>query len=384
MASSASKKIALISQYASPGFTIFRKKLINKLVAEGHDVYCFAVDYNADNKQQIKAMGATPISYKLCPTGLNPFSDILSIFQLARLLKKIGPDAVLGFFSKPSLYSPLAARLAGAPRITSLIEGLGSPYIARSQSDRSFKKWLLRQIHYRLAGLCLLFCHQVIFLNEDDKNVLVGKRPRLNRKSSILGPIGVDLNKFSFTPPLKKQGLEFLFLGRLIREKGIIEFVKAAEILQKRYTGLRFRIIGSLNNANPSALSVAEHEQILASKAVIYDGEVKDVREALIATDALVLPSYREGFPMVIQEAMAIGRAIICTDVPGCKHAVTAGKNGLLCAPYCEVSLTQSLETIIQSPELVISFGYTSRVIAEASFDDAIQTDKLIALMQLR
>ena len=196
MASSASKKIALISQYASPGFTIFRKKLINKLVAEGHDVYCFAVDYNADNKQQIKAMGATPISYKLCPTGLNPFSDILSIFQLARLLKKIGPDAVLGFFAKPSLYSPLAARLAGAPRITSLIEGLGSPYIARSQSDRSFKKWLLRQIHYRLAGLCLLFCHQVVFLNEDDKNVLAGKRPRLNRKSSILGPIGVDLKKF--------------------------------------------------------------------------------------------------------------------------------------------------------------------------------------------
>lgn len=362
-------KICLISQNVSPGLVIFRKDFIEYLVAQGHEVYAFAIDFNDTTRDQVKGLGAVPVDYSLNKTGLNPFKDLRDTWRLSKQLKAIEPDVVFSFFVKPSVYGTLAAKLAGVPRRIAMLEGLG--YIhTPSQNGYVFKKRLLQYAHGLLVSLGYAFADKVLFLNPDDPVDLSNKSLLSKSKFQVLGPIGLDLSAYPYRPVDLNKPIRFIFIARLLAEKGIFEYLEAARIVKKRHPEAEFAVLGGLDPDNPSALSKAQLDEVITENIIIYPGHVSNVPEWIADSHVFVLPSfYREGVPRSTQEAMSIGRAVITTDVPGCRETVTDGKNGFLVPPFNSDALAEKMLYLIEHPEEIQRMGDESYHIAKEQYD---------------
>jgi glycosyltransferase involved in cell wall biosynthesis len=361
-------KIVLISQNASPGFLIFRVDFIRYLISLGHSVYCFALDYTDESKAVVESLGAIPIDYKLNKAGLNPIKDCIDTLSLSSKLKKIKPDVVFSFFVKPSIYGTLAAWLAGVPRRIAMLEGLG--YIhTPSKSGMSLKKRVLQAAHGVLSTLGYSVADEVLFLNPDDPNDLARKSWINNKKLRVIGPIGLDLEKYPFSPLAKCKPVRFIFIARLLAEKGIFEYLTAARIVKKAYVDAEFVVLGGLDPDNPAALSEAQLKLVIDEGLIIYPGHVNNVHDWIADSHVFVLPSYREGFPRSTQEAMAIGRAVITTDVPGCRETVVDGVNGFLVPPWDPEALAEKMIYLIEHPEELKRMGDESHRIAVEQYD---------------
>jgi glycosyltransferase involved in cell wall biosynthesis len=207
----------------------------------------------------------------------------------------------------------------------------------------------------------------IFFQNSDDLMLFEQLRLVDSQKAYLVNGSGINLKYFEEKKPLSQDNLVFLLVARLLRDKGIFEYVEAAKSIKKTYKNVKFQIMGPIDK-NPSAIS---KDQIFAwhSEGIIeYLGEQKDVRPFLAAAHVFVLPSYREGVPRSSLEAMATGRAIISTNTPGCKETVVEGKNGFLVPIKNADLLSKAMEKFILSPELVEIFGKESRKIAEVKF----------------
>lgn len=361
-------KIALISQNVSPGILIFRKDFIIHLLSIGYVVYAFALDYTEETERDVVALGAIPVTYKLNKAGLNPFLDIFHIYRLYRLLKKLSPDIVFSFFVKPSIYGTLAAKFAGVPRRIAMLEGLGYIY-TQTEQGMIFKKRFLRFIHASLSGVSFNFADKVLFLNTDDVKDL-SLSPFIDQsKLKVFGPIGLDLKNFPFSKPKLTLPIRFIFIARLSVEKGFLEYFAAARFVKKRFPFTEFLVLGGLDVDNPSALSKAELDEIIKDGAVTYLGYVDNVQEWIEKSHIFVMPSYREGFPRSTQEAMAIGRAVITTDVPGCRETVVEGLNGFLIPPWNAKILAEKMIYFIENPQEILRMGLQSHQIAVERFD---------------
>ncbi|WP_254877706.1 glycosyltransferase [Salinivibrio sp. EAGSL] len=221
--------IALVSQNASPGHLIFRKDLIKKLVDEGHVVYAFAVDYTQATKAEIQALGAIPVDYNLQRAGLNPIKDLVTICQLRKLFRFYRIESVFSFFIKPSMYATLAAKFAGCTKRIAMIEGLGFMHTP-SESGFTFKQKLLQHVHGTLATISYYFADKVLFLNPDDPKDLSHFAFINDRKVEVVGPIGLDLDAYPYeAPQLKDNKIRFVFVARLLKEKGVFEYIAAAK-----------------------------------------------------------------------------------------------------------------------------------------------------------
>jgi glycosyltransferase involved in cell wall biosynthesis len=207
----------------------------------------------------------------------------------------------------------------------------------------------------------------VFFLNQDDLKEFVSKGLVPKEKAFLLGPIGVDLERFRPVPPVKSP-VTFLFAGRLLREKGVLEFVEAARRIKAKYPETRFIVLGGLDT-NPGAISGKEVEGWVKEGLIEWPGHVADVRTYLAQASVFVLPSYREGVPRSIQEAMAMARPIITTDAPGCRETVIPSVNGFLVPVRNVDALVSTMERFINEPELIERMGKESRRIAEERFD---------------
>lgn len=361
--------ICLISQNATPGLTIFRKDFISYLVSEGHTVYAFAIDYSDDSKKNIESLGAIPMSYSLKKTGLNPFVDFLDIFKLFYQLKKIKPDVVFSFFVKPSIYGTLAAKFASVPRIIAMLEGLG--YIhTPSKSGFSIKKRLLQLVHGGLCSLGYAFADKILFLNPDDPCDLAKKSFLKNKKLQVLGPIGLDLDFYPYKAMPNFNLVRFIFVARLLAEKGIFEYLEAARIVKRIYPDTEFIVLGGLDPDNPSALTQVQLNAVIKEGIITYPGYVNNVSDWITNSHIFVLPSfYREGIPRSTQEAMAIGRAVITTDVPGCRETVIDGVNGFIVPPFDSVILAKKMIYLIEHPDEIQRMGDESHRIAKERFD---------------
>lgn len=371
-------KICLISQNAFPGLLVFRVDLIRYLVTQGYEVYAFAIDYRDDSKKAIEALGAVPVEYSLNKTGLNPFGDLRDIFALASKLKKISPDVVFSFFVKPSIYGTLAARVAKVPRRIAMLEGLG--YIHTPlENGYSVKKRLLQLAHGILSSIGFLFADKVLFLNHDDP-VDLCKFAFINKnKIKILGPIGLSLDQYPLSPvPKVSKSVCFIFVARLLVEKGIFEFIDAARSVKKAHPSTEFIVLGGLDSDNPSALSKVQLELLIKDNIITYPGHVSDVYRWIEKAHVFVLPSYREGFPRSTQEAMAIGRAIITTDVPGCRETVLDDRNGFLVPAFNSEALAVKMRHLIEHSEKLLVMGEESHRIAKERFD----VDKINLLIE--
>lgn len=370
-------KICLIGNLAQSTLN-FRKTFIELLVIKGYEIYVFSTDYNEITREKIISLGAIPIDYDLNRSGLNPFQDIKDTFNLRKKISQINPDIVFSYFSKPVIFGTVAAKLAKVPRIVGMLEGLGYAFTPEPpQKKESFKKKLVKTVQIFLYEISFRYLERLIFLNPDDPIDLLEKYNIKVKDVKILGGIGVDLEKFKPIPP-SLDPIRFLFIGRLLAEKGIFEFLQAADIVKKQHPEVEFIVLGTIDKDNPSSLSQSDLDYYKQANTIIHPGHVDNVQEWIQKSSVFVLPSYREGVPCSAQEAMACGRAIITSDVPGCRETVIDGENGFLVAPFNAIDLTEKFLFLIENKNYITEFGKKSLIFSEEKFDSIKQNLKLL------
>ena len=373
-------KISILSTVAKDTL-IFRRELILKLTALGHVVCVFCVDYTGETRQKMQALGATPVDYSLSRAGLNPLADLTTIWQLRKLLKEVDPDVVLSCFVKPSIYGSIAARMAGVPKRVAMLEGLGFVF-TDLPGGLSFKQKTLRKIQVFLYRLALPSISIIVFLNPDDPQDLLNKNNLKAKRVEVLGGIGLDLSLFKYSAP-PAPPVRFIFIARLLAEKGIFEYIEAAKRVKTEFPCSEFIVLGGIDEANPGGLKKADLQKLLDSGVIIYPGYVTNVQHWIAGSSVFVLPSYREGVPRSTQEAMAMGRAVITTDVPGCRDTVVDGVNGFLVPKWNVDALVDKMTHFIKNPESVVIMGLASHKMAVEKFDAEEVNFRLMRIMGL-
>lgn len=345
----------------------FRGSLLNALLARGLSVHVAAPDLPAGStmRQHLEAKGLQVYDIPLRRTGMNPFADLRSLLNLWRLMRSIRPDYVLGYTIKPVIYGSLAARLARVPRRFALITGLG--YAFQGQEDGGDWRGLLRSLVQRLYAVALHGTHKVFFQNPDDQALFreLGILPPAT-PSFVVNGSGVDVAEYSVAP--LPTAPRFLLIARLLGDKGVREYAEAARQVRSLYPEAVFSLVGWIDE-NPDAIKQEELDAWVAEGTLEFLGRLSDVRPAIAACSVYVLPSYREGTPRTVLEAMAMGRAIITTDAPGCRETVVDDDNGLLVPVRAVNELVAAMQLLIAERELVVRMGARSRLIAEQKYD---------------
>ena len=377
------KKIILIGTTATSLYG-FRAELIRTLLNNDYQVYAFTSEYTALDLEKIEQLGAIPMVYNLNRGGLNPFADIIATYQLSRAIKAINPDLVFSYFSKPVIFGTLAAKLAKVPRIIGMLEGLGYTFTEQPEG-LSKKTQIIKNIQVLLYKIALPSLDKLIFLNHDDPKDLLEQYSISVKNVEILGGIGLNLRHYPYQPLNNKVGLpvKFLFIGRLLKEKGIYEFVHAAKLVKKKYPNTEFTVLGAMDSQNLGALHEKELETLVSSNILQHPGHVSNVNDWIAGSHVFVLPSYREGLPRSTQEAMAIGRAVITTDVPGCRETVIDGVNGFLVPKWNPEALADKMIYFIEHPEQIPIMGAESYKIALEKFDADKVNQRLINMLGL-
>ena len=377
-------KVVIIGTVASSIFG-FRMPLIKELLGKGHSILVFAIDFNLEQKKELLALGVSPVDYQLSRSGLNPFADLKTMLTLKNTLKEVKPDIVLSYFMKPVIYGSIAAYLAGVPKIIAMLEGLGYTYTP-SLNGFSFKKKILQYIQGCLFSISFRATNEIIFLNPDDPKDLSKYVLFYNysHKINVLGGIGLDISEFSYSAVDITKPIRFVFIARLLAEKGIYQLIDAIKIVKKKYPTAELLVLGNLDKESPSSLKSKELESLIEQKIIVYPGHVSNVTEWLSESHVFVLPSYyREGVPRSTQEAMAIGRPILTTDVPGCRETVVEGENGYMVPAFDVNSLVEKMNWFIEHPEYIEPMGKVSRRLAEEKFDVHKVNEKMLQIMGL-
>ncbi|WP_168408975.1 glycosyltransferase family 4 protein [Acinetobacter indicus] len=376
------KKFVMIGTTAAC-FYGFRADLIKELVKKNVKVYAFTIDNQVSELEKIEKLGAIPVVYSLNRGSLNPLSDLYATYKLSKQIKELKPDLVFSYFTKPVIYGSLAAKLSKVKKITAMLEGLGSPFTVHPHGQ-SLKIKLIRFIQVSLYRIVFPFIDKIVFLNKDDPVDLIENNKIKYKANSpvVLGPIGLNLRDYSYTPWNISNEISFIFIARLLAEKGIFEYVEAAKIVKKKYPHIIFRVIGGLDLENPYGLTQNQLDELIESKTIEYSGFVTNVDDYIKKSAVFVLPSYyREGVPRSTQEAMAIGRPVITTDVPGCRDTVIDGVNGFLVPKWNPQALAEKMIYFIEHPEQVRMMGDQSHKIAIEKFDAEKVNQRLLEIL---
>lgn len=293
--------------------------------------------------------------------GLSVRRDLRLLRALVMLFRSARPDIVLNYTIKPVIYGSLAARLTGVPNVYSMITGVGYAF-----GDGGGRR-AVRMVASAMLRLSLPGNRAVFFQNPDDRSLfqqlgLLGRRGR----AVLINGSGVDID--AYCPVPYPERLSFLLIARLLADKGVREYVAAARLIRARYPDVRFRLVGPLD-PNPSALRSEEIQAWVNEGLIDYLGELEDVRPAIAASSVYVLPSYGEGTPRTVLEAMAMRRPAVTSDAPGCRETVVDGVNGYLVPVRDAEALAQALERFIQQPELIDRMGRESRRIVADKYD---------------
>ncbi len=376
-------KIFFIGTTAS-NLYLFRKDFIISCINKGHQVYALVSEYDDTWLEKIKSLGAEVITYELSRSGLNPLNDLKTLFQLKKIISNYQPDIVFSFFTKPVIYGSLAARLSKVPNVIGMIEGLGSPF-TEHPTGQSLKMKLVQFFQVSLYRIVFPFIDKIIFLNDDDPKDLIISKKIYHRKDAIqvLGGIGLKLEDYPYSPWDTSSNISFVIVARLLVEKGIYEYLAAAKIVKEKYPNVYFKIIGSLDTQNPSGLTQDELDNVIQSGVIEYKGFTNQIAEELKNSSVFVLPSYREGVPRSTQEAMAIGRPVITTDVPGCRDTVINGVNGFLTPKWDVNALANKMIYFIEHPEQINIMGQESYKMAQEKFDAEKVNVKLLRIMDI-
>lgn len=344
----------------------FRGSLLQSLVRRGIVVHVAAPDLSADKKTsaQLEEMGCVCHDILLKRNGTNPFVDIITLVQIGVLISRLKIDHVLAYTIKPVIYGMIAARLMNVKGRWSLITGLGFGFTSSDSEVRGFSKRIPEML-YRIA---LKYSSKVIFQNPDDRQFFIDKNIVTPNNAVIVNGSGVPLDVFREQEISLDRNRNFLLVARLLRDKGIYEYVEAARLVRKSYPNAKFHLVGWLDS-NPTAIEKNDLEKWCAEGIICYHGRLDDVRDMLAECHVFVLPSYREGTPRSVLEAMATGRAVITTDVPGCRETVVDGYNGFLIPSTDSIALANAMVKFLDDDQKIIVMGKASRKIVEEKYD---------------
>ena len=341
----------------------FRGDLIKSLVGAGHEVSAMAAQADDATRHSIEALGASFRPYPVQRSGMNPLHDLTTFFALREVFSDFKPDIVLAYTIKPVIWGGLAVRSLGTTaRFYALITGLGLAF-----QPGGIKQKFLADLVSRLYRWALVRAEKVIFQNQDNRQVFVDRHIVEAKRCVVVSGSGVNLDHF-VPASLPKSNVVFLTIARLLGAKGLREYVKAAHIVKTRYPDAIFHLVGP-EDPSPDGIPLSEVKTWQSSGVLKYLGETKDVRPYIEQTSVYVLPSYHEGMPRTVLEAMAMGRPIITTDAPGCRETVMDGDNGFLVPVKDAKALAAAMEKFILNPELIDKMGKRSSEIAKEKYD---------------
>lgn len=357
----------------------FRGALIRGLVDRGYEVVCVAPDFDKYSSiaSQVDKLGATAMNVSMSRSSLSILGDVALCVKFALIINREHPDIIISYTAKPVVWATLAGYIFRVPRRVVLITGLGYAFIDGKDVKRRFVKALLSVLYFfALRAATHVFCQ-----NQDDADYLKDRNLAPSDKSvCVVNGSGVDIQAFQkFKLPDKE--IVFLMISRLLFDKGIKEYFAAAKLIKKKYPPTKFLLVGDLDS-NPKSLKSSELKVLLSDGCVEWIGPQKDIPSILAKSSVYVLPSYREGMPRTVLEAMACGRPIITTDVPGCRQTVIQGKNGFLVPARDHQALASAMERCITEPSTLVQMGHESRILAETRFEGDDVANKMIAFIE--
>ena len=356
------QRILVVASYPE-SIVKFRGPLLEAMVAAGWNVHIAApaADTMPVLPEVLASKGIGLHRIPLSRTGTNPIADIRLVVALRGLMRELRPAVVLPYTIKPVIYGTIAARMAGVPKRFALVTGLGYAFTGNRQG-------IVKRVVSGLYRFALGRTHKVFFQNPDDERLFreLGIAPA-GIPSVVVNGSGVDVEAFSLTS-LPGGPAVFLLIGRLLGDKGVREFAEAARQVKALHPEVRFHVVGWIDS-NPDAIAQSELDAWVADGTLEFLGKLDDVRPAIAASTVYVLPSYREGTPRTVLEAMAMGRPIITTDAPGCRETVIDGDNGFLVPVQSVDALVDAMLKFIEDPALAPRMGRRSRQIAEDKYD---------------
>lgn len=358
--------------------TRFRRELVADACASGWRVSVVAGGDTAEGEAVFKPLGVQCYGVPIDRGGLNPWRDFQALQKIEQLCRKLRPSVALAFTVKPIVYGLVAARRAGVPARAALVAGLGYAFMEGGE----LKRRLVRTAAVRLYANALRDVQRVFFQNDDDRadfsrmGILRPQTPVTRVAGS-----GVDLERFRYTP-LPEGAPTFVMVARLLRDKGVVEFVEAARVVRGRHPEARFILVGGRDD-NPACVSEIELEKWRREGIVELVGRQADVRPFLAAAHVFVLPSYREGTPRSALEALAMGRPVLTCNSPGSREVVVEGVTGRLVPPRDIAALAEAITWFINNREQLPAMSRQARDCAERLFDvHAVNRTILTALTE--
>jgi glycosyltransferase involved in cell wall biosynthesis len=367
-------KILVLSSHTESLFW-FRMDMMKDFIKLGHKVIAIGSEPENEWKSKFQKFG---IEYKQIfveRNGMNPLKDFKTLISIYQLIKLEKPNKIFAYQAKTIVYGSIAAKLNGITDFFPLIAGLGSIFRGQGFKNKVIKT--VMKIEYWLA---LKNSKKVFFQNLDDKNEFIKYGLLKEVKAVIINGSGVNIEKFK--PTELPEEPAFLFIGRLIKDKGIIEYLEACKKVKQLFPEIRCLLVGPFDT-NPSALKKEDLTHYTESGIIEYFGEQKDVRPYISQCSTFILPSYHEGTPKTVLEAMSMGRSIITTDAPGCKETVVDGINGYIVKVRDIQTLYNKMIYMISNKDVYKSMGAKSSKIARTKYDVRIINQTIINEMGL-
>jgi glycosyltransferase involved in cell wall biosynthesis len=353
----------------------FRSPHIRKLRAQGYEVVVVSpIDQYFGYLNERHFSRHIPIRH-LQPQGKNPWKDLLFFWELLRIYRRERPDLVIHFTIKPNLYGSLAARIAGIPAI-SIFTGLGYTFL----HSKGMFRWMPQ-----VCRLIFKKLRKIVVYNREDKQLLAFKKIIPPERCEILSGSGVNTNHFRpLLPTQARDSFIFLFIGRLLYDKGLAEVVNAVKTLQEMGKNVECWVVGDFTYTNPSAISRPQLMEWIEKHYIRYFGATDDVRQFIRNANVMTLPSHGgEGVPRVLLEAMSMGKPILTSTSPGCKDTVVHGKNGLLVPPKDTAALVEAMLYLVESPAAELHrMGDESRRFAILQFDEKLITAQYLHIVK--
>ena len=360
------QKVLLICGSSQTVLT-FRLGLIRALQAEGLSVFVVALDDKF--RDDIVSNGIEFYGLNTQNRSLNPFGMKKLQKQYLSLIRRLKPDIVFTFMLKPNIFGVRAAKKAGVGRIFSVVEGAGDVFI-----NNGLKWKVIRAVVSKMYRKSFRCAEKVFFLNQDDKKEFIERKLVKSEPCEVIPGIGVDVEKFAYKP-IKSRNT-FLMVARMLTTKGVYEYCECARTVKSKYPDATFNYLGA-----EGTVKLADIQEYVDDGSINYLGTTKDVRPFYEDCFVYVLPSYREGMPMSIMEAEATGRAIIATDVNGCRDTVCVGENGFLIPRGDSMTMAEKAIWCIEHPEEVENLGKNARAFAEEKFDQKKINARVIEIL---
>lgn len=375
-------KILVLSSLAF-SLVNFRGRLLAAMVEAGHEVTACAPDNDLAVREKLAEMGVGLCRTPMNRAGLNPLQDIVTLLSYIWVMFRHRPDIIIAYTQKPIIYGGLASRLYALffrkSRYYALMSGLG--YVFSPEADG---RPLLRRVTSLLYRVAVAHAKGIFTFNRDDGPVMRHHAIVGDRHAIVQVPgSGIDIDAFS-EQPLPSGAPVFLMISRMMRDKGVHEFAEAARLVKSEYPQITFRLVGKLEPENPTGISEETCRRWMDEGVLEYYPETRDVRPFLKEASVFVLPSYyREGLPRTLLEALATGRPLLTTDMPGCREPVNVGQNGWLVPPRDAEALAFQMMKMVEDPEMIPRMARASRRLAVDKYDVAKVNQMLMGHMQL-